>query len=196
MKGGKLKIQKMQQVSWTVLILVLLALPRASAQTAGSSPTDPAPVGMVLAGIVECGQGYTSHELYDMRITLLEVLRGDAAWKRLKEASASNKPPAPGFDYVLARVKFEYQARGTPGLCIHQLSPEQFTAYSANGEDYKPVSLVAPKPELRKDMKSGEAVEGWIAFMVSQQDKAPLMSYSADAGGAVMHGGGKWFLLK
>jgi hypothetical protein len=45
-------------------------------------------------------------------------------------------------------------------------------------------------------MKSGEAVEGWVVFMVSEQDKVPLMSYSADAGGAVMHGGGKWFLLK
>jgi hypothetical protein len=190
------KNNQKQQIVWTALVLVSLALPAASAQTVGSSPSDPAPVGAMLAGIVECGQGYTSHELYDMRITLLEVLRGDEAWKRLKQANASNKPPAPGFDYVLARIKFEYQARGTPGLCIHQLSPEQFTAYSANGEDYKIVSVVPPKPELRKGMKSGEAVEGWVVLMVSQQDKAPLMSYSADAGGAVMHGGGMWFLLK
>ena len=197
MKGRKLKNNKKQHiVVWAALVLVPLALSTATAQTAGSSPTDPASVGTMLGGIIECGQGYTSHELYDMKITLLEVLRGDAAWKRLQQASASNKPPSPGFDYVLARVKFEYQARGTPGLCIHQLGPEQFTAYSANGEDYKSVSVVAPKPELRKGMKSGEAVEGWVAFMVSQQDKAPLMSYSADAGGAVMHGGGKWFLLK
>ena len=196
MKGGKVKIKKIQQVFWAILILAPLALPAASAQTAGSSPSDPAPVGKTIAGIVECGEGYTSHELYDMKITLVEVLRGDAAWKRLNEASASNKPPAPGFDYVLARIKFEYQARGTPGLCVHQLSPEQFVAYSANGEDYKPASVVPPKPELRKGMKSGETVEGWIAFMVSQQDKAPLISYSADDGGAVMHGGGKWFLLK
>jgi hypothetical protein len=178
-----------------MLIVVSLACP-AAAQIVGSSPSDPAPSGLTLAGIIECGQGYTSHELYDMKITVLEVVRGDEAWKRLKEASASNKAPAPGLDYVLARIKFEYQARGTPGLCVHQLNPDQFTAYSANGEDYKAVSVVLPKPELRKDMKSGEAIEGWVAFMVSQQDKAPLISYSADAGGAVVHGGGKWFLLK
>lgn len=185
----------MRHVFLAMMVSVSVAW-TAAAQTAGSSPSDPASVGMMLPGIVECGEGYTSHELYDVKITLVEVLRGDAAWKRLKEASASNKPPAPGFDYVLARIKFEYQARGTPGLCIHPLSPEQFTAYSASGEDYKPVSVVLPKPELRKAMKSGEAVEGWAAFMVSQQDQAPLMSYSADAGGAVMHAAGNWFRLK
>ena len=196
MKGGKLKIEKMQHIFLALVILVPFPLRGALAQTAGSSPSDPAPVGTMLAGIIECGEGYTSHELYDMKITLLEVIRNDAAWKRLKEASAANKPPAPGFDYILARIKFEYQARGTPGLCIHQLSPEQFTAYSASGEDYKSVSVVPPKPELRKGMKSGESAEGWIVFMVSQQDKAPLMSYSVEVGGAEMHGGGKWFLLK
>jgi hypothetical protein len=49
---------------------------------------------------------------------------------------------------------------------------------------------------LRKDLKSGESFEGWIVFMVSRQDKAPLMSYAAATGGAVQHGGNKWFLLR
>jgi hypothetical protein len=39
-------------------------------------------------------------------------------------------------------------------------------------------------------------MEGWLVFMIAQQDKAPLMSYSAGAGGAVQHGGDKWFSLK
>jgi hypothetical protein len=78
---------------------------------------------------------------------------------------------------------------------VHQLGPEQFTAFSADGVDYRNPSVVPPKPELRKGMKSGESIEGWIAFEVAQQDKNPVMSYSADSGGAVMHGGGKWFRL-
>jgi hypothetical protein len=179
-----------------VLLALGAAFPAASAQTPGSSPTDPAPAGTTVAGIVECGQGYTSHELYDMKISLLEVVRGEAAWKRIREASSSNKPPAAGLEYILARVKFEYYARGTPGLCIHQLVPDQFTAYSANGEDYKAASVVPPKPEMRKGLKSGESIEGWLVFEVAKEDKAPLMYYSADAGGAVQHGGGKWFLLR
>ena len=177
-------------------IAVAASLSPLPAQTPGSSPQAPASTGVTLAGIVECGQGYTSHELYDMKITLLEVVRGEEAWKRIKEASPSNKAAEPGFEYVLARLKFEYYARGTPGLCIHHLSPQQFSSVSLEGQDYQIAQVVLPKPELRKAMKSGETVEGWIAFSVAQQDKAPLMTYSADQGGAIQHGGAKWFALR
>jgi len=178
------------------LIILVSAVSAASAQTLGSSPANPGPVGTSLAGIIECGQGYTSHELYDMKITLVEAVRGEQARKRVGQASSSNKPAPAGFEYVLARVKFEYYARGTPGLCVHQLLPDQFTAYTADGNDYKQISVVAPAPEMRKDLKSGEAFEGWLVFMVAREDEAPLMSYSADKGGAIAHGGGKWFVLR
>ena len=178
------------------LVFFVAAVSTATAGTPGSSPTDPAPAGMTLSGIVECGQGYTSHELYDMKMTLVEIVRGEEAWKRIKEASPSNKQADPGFDYILACVKFEYYARGTPGLCLHHLIPDQFTAYSADGNDYKDVAVVPPKPEMRKDLKAGESLEGWLVFMVAKEDKAPLMSYAADRGGAIVHGGGKWFVLR
>jgi hypothetical protein len=182
---------------WAALVLFAIALPGAFAQGQGSSPSDPVPSGTTVSGIIECGEGYTSHELYDMKITLLEVVRGEQAWKLLHAASSSNKPAEPGTEYLFARIKFEYSARGLPGTCVHQLTPEEFTAYSANGEDYKAVSLVPPKPELRKGLKSGESAEGWVVFAVAKDDRAPLMLYSAaDSGGAVQHGGGKWFLLR
>jgi hypothetical protein len=177
-------------------IMVVASLNPLPAQTPGSSPQAPASTGATVTGIVECGQGYTSHELYDMKITLVEVMRGEEAWKRIREASPSNKAAPPGFEYVLARVKFEYSARGTPGLCIHQLSPQQFNSCSSDGQDYALAEVMPPKPEMRKAMKSGETVEGWIVFSVSQKDKAPLMTYSADQGGAIVHGGAKWFLLR
>ncbi len=167
-----------------------------SAQTPGSSPGKPALKGTTISGIVECGEGYTSHELYDMKITLMEVVRGEEAWKRIKEASETNKPADPGFEYVLARIRFGYYARGNPGLCIHPLSPDQFTAYSSNGEDYRNPTVAIPKPELRQSLKSGDIFEGWIVFQIPKEDKAPLLSYSVDSGGAVDHGGSKWFLLK
>jgi hypothetical protein len=179
-----------------VLAILIAACSTTSAQTPGSSPRNPIPKGTTLAGIIECGEGYTSHELYDVKIALAEIVRGEEAWKRLKEASETNKPADPGFEYVIARFKFEYYARGNPGSCIHPLSPDQFTAYSSSGEDYPNPAVVAPKPELRKGLKSGDIFEGWVVFLIPQQDKAPLVSYSADASGAVTHGGGKWFLLK
>jgi hypothetical protein len=178
-------------------ILFAAALPKVFAQGQGSSPSDPVPAGTTVSGIIECGEGYTSHELYDMKITLLEVIRGEQAWKLLQAASRSNRPAEPGAEYLLARIKYEYSARGVPGTCVLQLTPEEFTAYSANGEDYQTVSVVPPKPELRKALKSGDSAEGWVVFAVAKDDKAPLMFYSAaDSGGAVQHGGGKWFLLR
>jgi hypothetical protein len=131
-----------------------------------------------------------------MKITVLQVLRGEEAWKRIKEAAVSNKPAAAGLEYILARVKFEYQARSIPGKCIHPLVPEQFMAYSTSGEDYKPASVVPPKPEMRKGLKSGDSLEGWLVFAVAKEDRAPLMSFTTDAGGAVQHGEPKWFQLR
>ena len=184
------------KVYYVFIAILMTAGPNVFAQTPGSGPNNPATKGSTLTGIVECGEGYTSHELYDVKITLLEVVRGEEAWKRVKEASDANKPADPGLEYALARIKFGYYARGIPGLCIHPLSPNQFTAYSSSGEDYKRPTVISPKPELRKDLKSGDVFEGWVVFQIPIQDKAPLMTYAADSGGAVDHGGSKWFLLK
>lgn len=176
--------------------LIFIVTMTARAQTPGSSPSSAAPAGTILSDIVECGEGYTSHELYDMKIALLEVIRGEEAWERIRNASSANKPAESGSEYILARIRFEYNARTIPGLCKHPLLPEHFTAYAASGEDYGPVSIVPPEPELRKELESGETFEGWIVFMVGKQDRAPLMFYSAGTGGAVQHGGNKWFLLR
>ncbi len=168
--------------------------PSASAQE-GSSPFEPASAGVRLSGIVECGQGYTSHELYNMNITLLEVERGNEAWEHLREADYTNKPADPGFDYIIARLKLEYYARGTPGLCVHKVIPQQFTAFSSDGADYPAINVIPPKPEMRGELRSGEHLEGWVVFLIPRADQKLLLSYSADEGGAVVHGGGKWFKL-
>ncbi len=78
-----------------LLFVIFLMVPEAMAQIGeGSSPFDPAPAGVRLSGIVECGRGYTSHELYNMKITLQEVLRGKDAWKLLKKARKKTNLPA------------------------------------------------------------------------------------------------------
>jgi hypothetical protein len=195
---------KRQQEAFLRIIRQLLALiiiatgivSAASAQTLGASPSAPAPKGTTISGILECGEGYTSHELYDMKITLLDVFRGEEAWKRIQEASPSNKPAKEESEYILARVKFEYRARSIPGACVHPLEPNQFTAYTAGGEDYAAASVVSPMPEMRKRLKSGDIYEGWLVFAVSKEDAAPIMSFSAGDGGAVQHGEPKWFLLR
>lgn len=178
------------------LFAVTLAIPTFGLQSAkASSPFDPAPVGTKLSGIIECGRGYTTHELYNIKITLLKVIRGDKTWEHLRKAGNSQKTIGPDFDYILARIKFEYYARGKPGLCVHKLTPIQFTACSVEGEDYPAADVILPKPEMQGNLTSGDSIEGWVAFRVPKTDEKPMLYYSADSGKAVLHGGNIWFKL-
>ena len=163
----------------------------------GASISSPAPVGLTVSGIIECGTGYTSHELYDIKVTTLEVIRGDEAWENIQAASSSNEPPEPGFDYVLARIRFGFFARGAPGDLYHQLIGAQFVAFSKDGKQYQTVSIVPPEPELSGTLYSGDTVEGWVALQVPKEDDKPLMCFDASIGGAeaVEHGGNIWFQL-
>lgn len=161
-------------------------------QAAGGSPSDAAAPGTVVAGIIECGDGYTSHELYDVKLTVLELVRGAAAWRRI-----SGMAPAPGPDreYVIARIRFEYYARGKPGDCEHTIKPGQFTALSSMGSAYGAPALAAPEPGLSGVLRSEQTREGWIAVQVAKDDARPLLTFSVDDTGAVQHGGKLWFKL-
>ncbi len=170
-----------------------------SAQTStrakGFSPFSPAPVGLQLESIIECGFGYRPHEKYDIKITLLEVLRGNKAWELIKSASAASKPPKDNYEYILARIKFDYYARGAPGDCVHELRQEEFTAFSAGGKQYEAASSVPPKPELTGKLSSGDSLEGWLVLEVEQSESKPLLRFVASVGRAVEQGGQVWFQL-
>jgi hypothetical protein len=161
----------------------------------GNSPSNPAPAGKPFLTMIECGEGYTSQELYDMKITLVEVLRGKRAWDFLKGANPSNNPPKAGFEYTLARIKFEFSARGSRRECSYELRPEQFAALSADGREYETPSIVSPKPGLSGSLRSGECLEGWTAFSVQQGDSKPLMTFDPASGGGMSRGKIIWFQL-
>ena len=177
-----------------ILITVIAGLGTA-VHAAGHMPSQAGAVGTTIAGIIECGQGYTSHELYDVRINVHELYRGEQAWQRLQQVSSSNQPPARGNDYILARIKFEYEARGKPGNCVHDVKRSHYTALSMQDNRYPVPSVVVPQPALSGPLHSGESIDGWIAFEVARTDKKPLMTFSVDDSGAVQHVGKLWFKL-
>ncbi len=160
----------------------------------GSSPLAAGPVGASVSGIVECGEGYTTHEMYNVHITVLDVERGQPALEQMQAADASAAAPEAGFEYVLARVKFEYSARMKPGTCKFKVWNEQFAAMSSDGQGYASVS-VAPELTLAGMVGSGESIEGSVAFSVAEADAAPVMSFSQSPEGAYSQGGNMWFRL-
>ena len=146
-------------------------------------------VGVAVKTQIACGESASVSEPYDATITLVEVVRGPEALKRLKVVSNSNPDPAAGFEYILANIRFEMKARGAPGDKTFELGRTmQFSALSPQFEEYAAPSLVLPKPELKRRVASGEKAEGWIAFAVKQGDTRPLMFFDPSSGGAVARG--------
>ena len=130
-----------------------------------------------------------------MKITLVEVFRGERAWDLLKGTTPANKPSKTGFDYILVRVKLELSARRPGRECSLELRPEQFAAFSADGKEYEAPSIVIPKPGLSGNLRSGQSFEGWRAFLVDQGDGKPLMAYDPASGGGMSRGKIVWFQL-
>lgn len=170
-------------------ILFLYGSPTAGAQ-------EQIAVGATVKTQIACGESASVSEPYDATITLVEIVRGPEALRRIKAASSSNPDPAAGFEYILANMRFEMKARGAPGDKTFDLARAlQFTALSADFEEYAAPTLVLPKPELKRRIASGDKAEGWIAFAVRQGESKPLMLFDPSSGGAVARGKSLLFRL-
>ena len=143
---------------------------------------DPYPVGTSATGTITFGDAYsTAIEAYDAKITMIEVIRGGRAWDLLRKQDASNKEPDSGFEYVLARVKFEFLAKGKPGDNVYDLRGDQFVAFSSDGStEYAAANVVMATPRLAGTLHSGDSVEGWVAFIVARDDPKPFTAFRAD----------------
>jgi hypothetical protein len=167
-----------------------------SAQT-HSAAVHAQPVGIPLSTIIIFGDQYNGgDELYDVRITVKEVVRGEKAWQLVRDASASNKQPASGLEYLLARVHFEFSARTSPEHYSYTLDSAQFTAMSDGDKMYDPATLAKqPDPALHATLRSGDSAEGWVAFLVPRGDHTPLMLFREDVGNLSHEGNGSIFKL-
>ncbi len=153
----------------------------------GQTTSGPVPVGVTGATTVDDLDIFDPSPPCDIKLTLLQVRRAGEAWDLISKASAANKQAPPGFDYVLALVRFEYRAReGTAPGKLYELKADEFTAASAEGKWYETASITFPRPNLKTKLASGETSEGWTAFLVPQQDKKPRLFFTR---------GNLWFQL-
>ncbi|MBN1255518.1 MAG: hypothetical protein JXA50_09625 [Deltaproteobacteria bacterium] len=150
----------------------------------GTSPRNPAPLGVTIKTKIERGDAYAAPEIYDIVITLLEIVRGEEALQRVKEAGVMAEPPPNGFEYFLVRLTFGYSRRGRGiGEEPYQLRSGQFAAVSADGETvYKnPVTARQPQPPLIGEVfQPGESREGWIVLQVPQEESKPLLIFNRE----------------
>ncbi len=152
------------------------------------------PLGMPVTTLLECGEFFT--ELYDAKITVLQVLRGKEALDRIKAENPSAPAPKAGFDYLLARIAFEMKATTQPGKGTFELARKmQFVALTEDGNEIDAPLAAAPKPQLHRTVHASEPVEGWVVFQVEQSNKKPMMFFDPASGGAIGGGSVLFFQL-
>ena len=160
--------------TWVFLFTVLAM----SANSQSPSVPEACNRGVACKASVTIGEGYvTSTETVEAAITVLDIVRGERAWDLMKTASPSNKHPAAGMEYVAARIRFVFEAKGDLEDLSYGIRDEQFALVSESGRQYERPSIVLPKPELNGRLYRGDSLEGWIVLLVSMDDKKPLMSF-------------------
>ncbi|MGA9882827.1 MAG: hypothetical protein WBQ34_03810 [Candidatus Acidiferrales bacterium] len=155
------------------------------------------PLGKPLSTIIEFGEQYeTGDALYEAKITVVKVLRGAPAEALVKAASASNPSAKTGFEFVAARVRFDFSARVTPAHDEYTLDTSQFSSISPGGSVYPAPKLAAqPKPGVDATLRSGDSVEGWVVLLVPRDDRTPLMLFVPNLGSTSHQGGSSVFRL-
>lgn len=185
---------KIKTFTFVILALAFAAsFSPASAQY--NSSTNPASIGAPVRSMVELGSVYSN--IYDITITVLETIRGKEAMDRLKKASPNNSKPPKGFEYILVRVKFEMKGRAVTDTLTFDLGnePLQWVALASDLTEYPQISVTVPKPALVGRVKSGDSMEGWVAFAVDRKDSKPVMVFDPDSGGATGRGRTLFFKL-
>jgi hypothetical protein len=180
-----------------ILIAATITFAIANAIAATSFADQAQPLGRTLSTIIIFGDQYDGgDELYDAKITVVQVVRGEKAWEMLKAISTSNPPPKAGLEYLLARVRFEFSGRTSPSHYNYTIDETQFTAMKADGTAYAAASIAEePMPDLQGTLKPGGSLEGWIAFIVPRADRRPLMLFRANVGSVIHEGSGSLFKL-
>ncbi len=181
-----------------LFIALLLSMAAASLHPAiaqDNSSTNPAAVGAPVRSMVELGSVYSN--IYDITITVLETVRGAEAMNRLKAANPSNSAPTEGYEYVLARIKFEHKGRVVSDTLPFDLgnAPLMWVALASDLTEYPKASVTAPNPALAGMVKPGQSAEGWVAFAVERKDSKPIMVFDPDTGGATGRGRTLFFKL-
>ncbi len=142
---------------------------------AGASRQNPAPIGRTVnVNGFSIGGGTTLHEM-----TVLEVLRGDAAMAKLQEYSSFVIPPAPGEDYLVLKMKVKY-VQGPEDETV-RVSWVYFDLFSSQGFTYTPAfSVTPPDPLLAFDFLPGSTMDAWLVYALRADDARPLLAYGVN----------------
>ena len=166
----------------------------------GISHLKPAPMGESVKTKIERGDAYSAPEIFDLEISVLEILRGQEAWDRVQAQGVTDDHPSSGFEYLLVRIGFGYYRRGRGfGETPYILMDGQFAAMSSDGKTcYEiPFKFKQPEPGLvGESFVPGDSREGWILLQVPEDEKQPHLRFNREyMEGVYGIWGYVWFML-
>lgn len=151
------------------------------------SRTNPAPLNTVQTYVKN--DDWYEEDNYSAAIRVVETIRGDEAWKIIKEDNMFNSEPKDEYEYIIAKVAFSLLSKKADGTVL--ADDYDFDFYSSNNEEYESVYVVK-EDSLNKQLFPGGSTEGYVVGMVKKDDAAPKLVYSLEYNGT----GGIWFSLQ
>lgn len=148
-----------------------------------NSMTNPASVGELWEFKGEDWNGYRHYQ-----IGITDVITdGDMAWEIIKQAKPYNQPAPAGKKYVLAAFYFKLIKSDNQPFDLDYINID---AVKKNGELYEYFYIDVPEPDLRTELYNGQEFEGMAAFVVDENDEAPLLVWKRNWADQI------WFEMK
>ncbi len=123
-------------------------------------------------------------------VQVLEVIRGEEAWKAIQSANYDNIAAYEGMEYLLIKlyVKSTYadSEEHNINLCNFSAAGDRLNLYSCGS-----APVIGPKPQLDFDLVRGEEAEAWAQFMVAQGEGNMILVFDEAMN---FDGGSEWFI--
>ncbi|MGG3801831.1 hypothetical protein [Metabacillus fastidiosus] len=117
-------------------------------------------------------------------LTVVEVIRGDAAYQKLKSMNEFNEPAPEGYEWALAKTKVKFIESETEDLPFHIDGVMNFTMVSESGDIYSGDIVGTAEPDFSFEMYVGNEKEGYIPGLVKVGETVQLR-YEETLGGQV-----------
>ena len=123
-------------------------------------------------------------------VQVLEVIRGEEAWKAIQATYDTNIPPYEGMEYLLIKlyVKSTYadSEDHNINLCNFSVTGDHLNLYTCGS-----APVIGPKPQLDFNLVSGAEAEGWAQFMVAQGEGNMILVFDEEMN---FDGDSEWFI--
>jgi hypothetical protein len=158
------EVTRVVEVERLVTPTPLPATPTPRAPEQGLSD-NPYPVGTTI-------QMITGDSL-EFDFTVLEILRGDEAWQRVRAANQFNDAPEPGKEYLMVKVAVEYTGRGPEILELDE-SDVELVSEGRIYDWFAVDDACCLDPSFDFVLLPGAYAEGWFAWLIPPDPNAML----------------------